>query len=298
MVYMCFERRLSMACLCMLALLLLFSMACDAATVRVHLNSGGMPLASGVPAVFVNGSRADYAGDGTYQASLDTGDNPSVDVMASYNGYCVSGSTPIISGMANSSLELAPGQVEHRVCGTIYSITDGARNPWSGDGQMGVFVNGAPATVDGPTYAAVLRAPADGEPINIAVIDKGGYTLGESSGHVDLSRSSDGVNVEVPSLEVSGDVYSGGAPADGASVVIYVNDRPVGPIMAHAGPWPMFSTAINGGHPGDRITVTASKDDHRGIAIQDTPGYNVFLTVNLQKTGPWIRDTISRLYYP
>jgi len=126
MVHMCFERCLSMALLCLLALLLFFSVTCDAATVQVHLTSGGMPLASGVPAVFVNGSRADYAGDGTYQASLDTGDNPSVDVMASYNGYCVSGSTPIISGMADSCLDLGPGQVEHRVSGTIYTVADGS----------------------------------------------------------------------------------------------------------------------------------------------------------------------------
>src|SRR5271157_73323 len=226
------------------------------------------------------------------------GDNPSVDVMASYNGYCVSGSTPIISGMADSCLDLGPGQVEHRVSGTIYTVADGARYPWSRAGHAGVFVNGVPATVDGATYAAVLRAPADGEPLDIAVIDKGGYTLGESSGHVDLSGSSDSIDVEVPSLEVSGDVYSGGVPVDGASVVIYDNDRPVGPIVAHAGAGPMFSKAIDGGHPGDRITVAASEDDEGGIAIQDTPDYSVFLTVNLQKTGPWKRDVISRLYCP
>jgi len=255
-----------------------------------------MPLASGVPAVFVNGSRAEYAGDGTYQSSLDTGDNPSVDVMASYNGYCVSGSTPVISGNADSCLEFAPGQVEHTVGGTIYTVADGARYPLSGDHPIGVFVNGAPATLDGPNYTAVLRAPADGEPLDIAVIDKGGYTLGEATGHVDLSHSSDNIDVEVPSLEVSGDVYSGSVPADGASVVIYDNDRPVGPIIARAGPGPMFTRAIEGGHPGDRITVAASKDDRQGIAIQDTPDYQVFLTVNLQTAGPWIRDPVSHLY--
>jgi hypothetical protein len=50
----------------------------------------------------------------------------------------------------------------------------------------------------------------------------------------------------------------------------------------------MFSLPIPGGHPGDRVSIAASRGDSSGIVCQDVSDYRVFLTVNLKSTATYL----------
>lgn len=104
-------------------------------------------------------------------------------------------------------------------------------------------------------------------------------------------------NAAAPALEISGDVYANDRPADGASLFVYVNDRPHGPIMAFTGRGPMFSVSIAGGHSGDRVTLTASKGDYAGIISQDVADRPIFLTLNLKNSNIYIPYSDATMPY-
>lgn len=286
-------KRQHVAILCILAFLALAPLACQAdggSPVYVHVTAGGRPLNSGALAVFVNGTQAGYVGDNTYEGAAS--DNSTADVSASYNGYCVSG-TVFVEGRGDASLDFSADQVKYVVRGTIYSVSSLGRSPWLDEHEK-VLVNGVPASIDGYTYTATLYAPGEGDPIDVKVVHDSGYVLGEASGRVDLVAGSANVDVDVQALEVSGDVFMDDVPADGATLFVYVNDRPHGPVTAIAAMdngtliGPMFLAVIPGAHPGDHVTLTASKGDGVGVVTQGVLDYRVFLTVNLKNVDTYV----------
>jgi hypothetical protein len=117
-----------------------------------------------------------------------------------------------------------------------------------------------------------------GDPFNVSIMPDNGYVNGTCSS---LNNTT---NADAQVMEVSGDVYAGGEPADGATLLIYVNDSLYGPVIAHGTSGPMFSVDIPGCSPGDQITITASKGDYTGFTDQCTTGYQVFLTVNMTRS--------------
>ncbi len=298
---MVFERSPYMALLCVLALLL-FAPPCQADSVHIHHLSEKLP--GKVPAVFADDNLVDPVDVQLPPEDLpdlvpvvSMNDSPAMDASATVE--------PVDSLNASSEAIYAPIQYvqaeagpamppEHVIRGTIYSVSSGGRRPWA-DEHLRVYVNGIRAVMNGPTYFVVLLAPADGDPVEVALEHDCGYLLGRSTGYVDLSEGSTSIDVEAPALEISGDVYIDNLPADGACLFVYLNDRPFGPIEATSGQGPMFSVSIPGGHPGDRVSITASRGDRSGIVSQDMSGYYAFLTVNLKGTATYLPYTDSAM---
>ncbi len=266
---MVFERSPCMAFLFLLALLL-SAVPCQADLVGI--------LAVESPAV--GPLIAILAGDSpaSPEANVST-----AELMVPYPVVFVSDSPPNDMGISYIP--------RHVVTGTIYTVSAGERRPWA-DGRLRVYVNGAQATVDGAAYSATI-IPAD--EVEVTLVHDCGYLLGMSAGIADPSGGPTRIDVEAQALEISGDVYSDGRPADGACLFVYLNDQPVGPIHAASGQGPMFTVSIPGGHPGDRVSITASKNDRSGIVSQDVSDHRVFLTVNLKDMATYLPYTDSAM---
>jgi hypothetical protein len=266
---MVFERSPGMACLCILTLLLLIAPC-----------KGLADIAD--PPALANDSDTWYedpgpvtAGDNTTQAEYNTTLSPAE------NGT-------FLADLGEDLIpDTPPAPVEYVISGTIYAVTPTDRRPWT-EGHIKVYVGEAEAAMEGSAYAAVLTGLDGGENVDVTVVHDSGYVLGSARGQVSLSTV---IDVDAPALDISGDVYWDDHPADGATLFIYVNDRPYGPVKASASQGPMFSVSIAGGHPGDHVSVTASKGDRSGIVSQDAPDYNMFLTVNLKNSRTYIPYT-------
>ncbi len=278
---MVLKRSPCMAFLFVLAMLL-FAMPCFAKATDTPSFAEELPELGSFPDIPANDSL-----DITFDVSVpDIGPpanvspavGPSIAPEEPSNVSANGAGVPILSGQ----YEAAPAPTA--VSGTIYATSGGARWPWP-DGHISVYVNGVQATVTGSTYSATIT-PADH--VEVALIHDCGYLLGMSRSAADMSGVPLNIDIEAPALEVSGDVYAEDQPADGASLLVYLNDRPYGPVNATSGHGPMFSMYLPGGHPGDRVSIAASRGDSSGIVCQDVSNYYVFLTVNLKSTAAYL----------
>ncbi len=258
-----------MAFLFILALLL-SAAPCQAYTLDALL--GELPVAGPLIAV--------PAADGPVSTAANVS---AIELIVPYPVVFVSDSPTNDTGISSSP--------DRTVTGTIYAVSAGERRPWA-DGRLRVYVNGDLAAVDGETatYSATV-SPA--EEVEVTLVHDCGHILGRSAGIPDPSGGATRIDVEAQALEISGDVYSDDLPVDRACLFVYLNDQPVGPILADSAQGPMFSVSIPGGHPGDRVSITASRNDRSGIVSQDVSGYRVFLTVNLKGTATYLPYTDS-----
>lgn len=255
----------------------------------VHLYADNISLDSGAANVTISGFPAEYMFNGTYIAmvSLDDMSCP-FDVRVEYgiNNY-----TQTFDGLPDCEEDVVvnvPMWVAgYTVTGKIYTGDGNWLTPWS-DESIVVTVNGIPATMEGENYTAVLAAPPEAD-ADVKVTHECGYLLSEKMVPLNASSNATTVDMVVRPLIVNGDVYLDGSPADGATVFIYVNDRPYEPITTEAVydedgtlSRPMFHALLPGAHPGDRLQLMAALHDRTGIVTQDAQDYPMFLTINLK----------------